>query len=166
MKYRAIGKNDLQMSAIAVSALKLRFALFTIVLLIGSHLSAQSTEETKLLQLSDKIFHLEVESKIDSLENLFDEHFLVVGSDGVSQTKAQYIARLRSGDFVHNDITISENNAIVSSNTASVFGKGKFTVTVSGNKVIMLLSYIEVFTRQHANAEWKVLAMHASKLQE
>jgi len=140
--------------------------LISAFLLIAGHIFAQSSTETDLLQLSQKIFRLEVENKIDSLERFFDDKFVVVGSDGASQTKAQYITRLRSGSFVHNDIKVEDNKATIAGNTATVVGKGTFTVTVSGNKVVLPLSYIEVFTRPDANADWKVLAMHASRLQQ
>ncbi|MDE3143420.1 MAG: nuclear transport factor 2 family protein [Bacteroidota bacterium] len=125
----------------------------------------QTSTETEILRLSDQIFKWEVENKIDSLEKIFDEKFIVVGSSGESQTKKQYITRLKSGNFLHNSIDVETNTVTVSNNTATVIGKGKFDVTVSGNKITLILSYLEVFSRSNTEDNWKILGMHASVLQ-
>ena len=125
---------------------------------------AQTPAKQQLLDLSARIFHWEVSGQIDSIENVFHQEFLVVGSGGEAQTKSQYIARLRNGTFVHNAIDINESEAVIAGNTASVIGKGVFTVTSGGKQVILHLSYIEVFTRSGDHDPWKVLAMHASAI--
>ena len=132
-------------------------------LFIHSH--GQSKSEADVLSLSKKIFIWETENRIDSIEKIFDEKFVVVNGAGESQTKKQYITTLQSGNFTHNNIDIEENLATVKNNTATVIGKGKFTVTNSGKKVTLSLSYIEVFTRVNKKDNWKVLAMHATVLQ-
>jgi predicted ABC-type sugar transport system permease subunit len=116
------------------------------------------------LKLSSTIFKWEVQNKIDSLETLFHSKFVVVGSDGKSQLKNQYISRLKSGSFVHDSIKVEEQTAVVSGNTAIVSGKGRFYVTLSGNKVQLHLSYMEVFTRENIRKQWQVLAMKANIL--
>lgn len=137
------------------------FALF----LIAFQSFSQSSSENEILALSDQIFKWEVANKIDSLEAVFDEKFVVVSGDGSSQNKSQYLTVLRSGNFLHNSIDVIEHTAAIADNTATVIGKGKFTVTISGNKVTLLLSYIEVFTRLDSKKQWKVLAMHATVLE-
>ena len=126
---------------------------------------AQTSNESEILKLSNQIFKWEVENKIDSFEKIVDEKFVVVGSSGESQSKQQYMARLKSGNFIHDSIAVETNTATVSNNTAFVFGKGKFNVTVSGKKVTLILSYMEVFTRSKVGDNWKIIAMHASALQ-
>lgn len=138
----------------------------TIAILFVLNGFGQTSDKTEILQLSDQIFKWEVENKIDSVANIFHEQFLVVGSDGTAQTKAQYIARLKSGNFIHDSIDVEDNKITVSDNTAIVIGKGKFNVTVSGKKASLHLSYMEVFTRTNANAGWKVLAMKANLLEK
>jgi Domain of unknown function (DUF4440) len=140
-------------------------SILTVTLfLIASHVFAQSEAEAEILQLSKQIFNWEVENKTDSLENLFDEKLMVVSSAGETKNKEQYLATLRSGNFVHNSIDVEESVAVVVNNTAMIVGKGRFAVTVSTNKVTLRLSYTEVFTRPDQNKPWKILAIHASKL--
>ena len=47
----------------------------------------QSPAETEIIKLSNRIFKWEVENKIDSLEKLFDEKFVVVNGSGESKFK-------------------------------------------------------------------------------
>lgn len=140
-------------------------SLLIVCLLMGFQSFSQTSAEKDILKLSEKIFTWEVTNQIDSLEKVFDEKFVVVGGDGSSQYKKQYITVLRSGNFVHNSIDVSESLATVVNNTATVVGKGKFTVKVSGNKITLPLSYIEVFTRPNPKKPWTVLAMHATVLE-
>lgn len=142
----------------------IKTCLLVIFLLTGFQSFSQSNSEKEILKLSVAIFKWEVENKIDSLENIFHEKFIVIGSDGNSQLKNQYIDRLKSVSFVHDSINIEGNSAIVFGNTAIVSGKGKFTVTVSGKKVELHLSYMEVFARENSKKAWKVLAMKANIL--
>lgn len=129
------------------------------------HGFGQTTAEADILKLSSNVFQWETGNQIDSLEKIFDDKFVVVSGTGESLTKKQYMAKLRGGNFVHNSIDVEENTAIVADNTATAIGKGKFTVTVSGNKIALHLSYLEVFTRPNPTRQWKILAMHATVLQ-
>jgi Domain of unknown function (DUF4440) len=125
----------------------------------------QSPEEAQVLTLSGDIFKWETENKIDLLENIFSDKFVLVNSAGINQTKDQYLTLLRSGNFVHDSIRVEKNMATVVDNTATVVGKGKFIVTHSGKRMTLILSYLEVFTRPNIDQGWKILAMHASILQ-
>lgn len=140
------------------------FLLF-IALLISFQSFSQTSSEKEILKFSKKIFKWEVANKIDSLANVFHEKFVVLSSDGGSQFKNEYLNRLKNGDFIHDSIEVEEDTATVSGNTAIVTGKGKFAVTISGKKVALRLSYMEVFTRSNPKKPWKVLAMKANSIQ-
>jgi hypothetical protein len=142
----------------------MKITLTAFIILLALKGFAQSPAEADVLNLSNKIFAWEVGGKIDSLENVFDEKFVVVNGAGEIQTRKQYIANLTGGNFIHDSIEIAENTAAVVNNTATVVGKGKFTVTNNGNKVTLRLAYLEVFTRPGPTAPWKILAIHASRL--
>ena len=140
--------------------------LLLILLVASLHSFSQSTSENEIIKLSDKIFSWEVNNKIDSLATIFHDQFIVVGSNGNSQGKIEYINRLKSGAFIHDSINIEERTATVLENTAIITGKGKFAVNASGNKVTLHLSYMEVFTRPNKKAAWQVLAMKANALEK
>ena len=126
---------------------------------------AQTPAETTVIKLSNKVFTWEMENKIDSIDNVFDEKFMAYTSGGQTQPKQQYMAVFKSGNITHNSIEVEENTATVINNTATVAGKGKFTITVGGNKKTIHLSYLEVFIRTDEKSSWKMLALHAGLLQ-
>jgi hypothetical protein len=136
-------------------------ALIAVLLLTVFQSFSQTTSEKEVLQLSADIFKWEVENNFTALETIFHEQFVVFSSNGMNQFKKDYLIRLQSGNFIHNSIIVEENKAKVTENTAVVVGKGRFGVTVSGNKADLHLDYIEVFTRKDATSPWKILAMKA-----
>ncbi len=137
--------------------------LFLLVVVFTSvQLFAQTNTEKEVLSVSKQIFRLEVENKIDSLENLMHEKLTVVNSKGETLNKQQYIATFRSGSFVHNSIDIEENTVSLIDNIATVAGKGNFNITAAGNNLIRHLSYIEVFIKTKTG--WKLFALKASVL--
>jgi hypothetical protein len=133
-----------------------------LILFISTLVLAQSPEEPNLLKLSAKIFRWEVESRFDSLESTLADRLIVLNSAGATQTKPEYLARLKSGGFIHNDIQVVQSAAVVADNTGAVTGKGLFKVTINGKQSAMHLTYLEVFTRSSPKTEWKLLALHAS----
>ncbi|MCC7525309.1 MAG: nuclear transport factor 2 family protein [Chitinophagaceae bacterium] len=135
-----------------------------IMLLLSINCFCQSSTENEVLEISRQIFRWEVENKIDSVANILAEQFVAASSDGSVITKKDYIERLSARNFTHNAITVSEQSAVISGNSAIVIGAGKFDITVSGRQRISQLSYIEVFIRERNGKPWKMLALKASAI--
>lgn len=135
-----------------------------IMLLLSINCFCQSSTENEVLEISRQIFRGEVENKIDSVANILAEQFVAASSDGSVITKKDYIERLSARNFTHNAITVSEQSAVISGNSAIVIGAGKFDITVSGRQRISQLSYIEVFIRERNGKPWKMLALKASAI--
>jgi hypothetical protein len=140
----------------------MKIILTALLLLITGVVSAQSKQEARILALSKAVFRWNITNQVDSLANIFDEKFMMVTGTGDVHKKDQYLTFLRSGNFVHNNIDVEENIATVENSTATVVGKGKFTLTIYDSKVAMHLSYMKVFTKTRNN--WKLLALHFSVL--
>jgi hypothetical protein len=145
-----------------VSRINIKIMLTVLLLLMTGLVFAQSRQEAQILALSRTIFRWETTNQLDSLANILDQKFIVVSGAGETQTRDQYLTMLRSGNFEHNNIDVEESIVTVENSTATVVGKGNFTVTISGNKVTLRLSYIEVFIKSRNS--WKLLAFHASVL--
>jgi ethanolamine utilization protein EutA (predicted chaperonin) len=140
----------------------MKIILTALLLLITAAVSAQSKQEAQVLALSKTIFRWDITNQVDSLANIFDEKFMMVTGTGDIHKKDPYLTFLRSGNFVHNNIDVEENIATVENSTATVVGKGKFTLTIYGSNVTMHLSYMEVFIKTRNS--WKLLALHFSVL--
>jgi len=145
-----------------MNQIHMKLKLTAVLLFIIGAVSAQSKQEAQILALSKTFFRWETTNQVDSLAGLFDQKFMLVSGPGEIQTKDQYLATLRSGNFVHNSVDVEENTATVQNGTATVVGKGKFTVTISGNKTTARLSYIKVFTK--ISSGWKLLLLQVSVL--
>ena len=140
----------------------MRSLLIVLALILSNQLFAQTQDELNIKKLSAIIFRFEVENKIDSLENIIHEKFISVGSNGSIQTKNQFLDRLKGGNFIHNKIEIEDNKSIIFENTATLVGKGKFTVTISGQTDTKHLSYMLIFIKTQSNNTWKLFALKAS----
>lgn len=131
-------------------------------LFFASSVSSQTPAKTAILNLSKKIFQLEVEGKLDSLADLFDDDMMIVNSGGTKKSKQEYLADLKSGKPVHNSIEVKEETANLFTNTAIVIGKGVFTVTINTTQATFNLSYMEVFVKDEKS--WKLVGLHATRL--
>lgn len=135
-----------------------------LLVLLANQGFSQSAPQSALLKQSHEIFRLEVENRIDSLAFILDDHLVVLNSAGATQAKAQYLERLKSGNFRHDDIRVEESAATIAGNTGVVTGKGTFTITANDKQSVLHLAYSETFTRTGTHAEWKLLALHASAI--
>ena len=140
----------------------MKATLVFLAIIISSHVFSQSSTESAVLNLSKDIFRWELQGKFDSLANHFDDQLVIISSAGLKKGKTEYLADLKNGKPVHNSIDVQESSANINGSTAIVWGKGVFVVTVNENKMTLNLSYMEVFKNDNNN--WKLLALHASRL--
>lgn len=124
---------------------------------------SQTKEEAAVKALSATIFKWEVAGSADSLSAVFHDQLQVWGTSGAPVNKTEYLQRLGSPNFIHNNVTVENSAALVVNNTAIVNGEGLFDLTISGNKTILHLSYTEVFTRADASKPWLLLSIHAKQ---
>jgi len=149
-------------SSFSSKRIKLLFSSALLLLSTGSF--AQSKAESKVLQLSKDLFRWEVEGKIDSVSQLFDEKLIVIGSKGNKRGKNEYLTDLKNGKPIHNSIDVQESSSTVTGSTAIVVGKGVFVTTVNAVQATSHLSYMEVFVKEARG--WKLIALYANRLPE
>ena len=137
--------------------------LFTLVmLLVAIHSFGQTKTELEISKLSKDFFRWEIAVKMDSLENLLDDRFVVVNSKGLMPTRSDYLLNIKEGRPVHNSIDVEESKVTIFGKTAILAGKCVVIATMNGNKSTTHLSYTEVF--ENKNKRWKMIALHACKL--
>ena len=129
---------------------------------LANHGLAQSEAESEILSVSGDMFRWEIEGKLDSLANLFDDKLILVSSSGMARSKTEYLADLKAGKPLHQSVDIQRASASIRDKTAVVWGKGIFVVSVDDHKSTFNLSYLEVFIRE--GRTWKLMALHASRM--
>lgn len=122
---------------------------------------SQINEEASVKDLSAKIFKWEVAGNTDSLSSVFHDRLQVWGTSGDPVNKTEYLQRLSSPAFIHNNVTIKKSTAVIADNTAIVNGEGIFELTIEGNQTTLHLSYTEVFTRINHSMPWMLLTITA-----
>lgn len=139
--------------------------IITTIIAITAVFSAfsQSREEETVIDLSAQIFKWEVAGSSDSLRVVFHDKLQVWGTSGAPVDRTEYLQRLSSPNFIHNNVTIEKSAALIANNTAIVNGDGIFDLTISGNKTTLHLSYTEVFTRADASKPWMLLSINAKQ---
>lgn len=139
--------------------------IITTIILFTSAISAfsQTKDEAAVKDLSAKIFKWQVAGLTDSLSSVFHDKLQVWGTSGDAVNKADYLRRLSSPDFIHNNVTIEKSTALIADNTAIVNGYGIFDLTISGNKTTLHLSYTEVFTRVSSSKPWMLVTITAKQ---
>ena len=140
----------------------MKIIFIALLVLNANAITAQSKQDAEILTLSRTIFRWDTTNQIDSLNNIIHEKFVVATGTGEVEKRDEYLNSLRSGKFVHNSIDVEESIVTVENSTATVIGKGKFSITISGNKLTLHLSYIEVFIK--VRNSWKLFALHFSVL--
>ena len=122
---------------------------------------AQTKEESAIMNLSRTKFRWMVEGKTDSLNIILDERLSYIHSNGWVQTKKEFIEDFK-GKLIYHDISISEMHVRVYRRSAVVTGKGRFTVSLNGNRSETNLFFTEVYIRN--GNKWKLASRHANRL--
>jgi hypothetical protein len=138
-----------------------RILVLTFSIITFSLVRAQSPEQA-VLDLSERKFNWMIRMHYDSLESVLDDRVMFIHSNGWTETKSELIADLKSGKLRYVAIEVIESSARLYSNSAIVTGKGKFTVVLDGNDLVINLYYTEVYVLKNGN--WLLASRHANRL--
>lgn len=138
-----------------------RILVLTFSIITISLVRAQSPEQA-ILDLSERKFNWMIRMHYDSLESVLDDRLMFIHSNGWTETKSELIADLKSGKLRYVAIEVIESSARLYSNSAIVTGKGKFTVVLDGNDLVINLYYTEVYVLKNGN--WLLASRHANRL--
>ena len=140
-----------------------RLAIGMIILISLLDAFGQSKQEKEVLDLSMIKFKWLVNKNVDSLRYVLDDRLTYIHSNGWVQTKTELIDDLLSGKLTYDKIEVIENSVRVYPKSAVVTGRGKFTATLNGNTIDLMLSYTETYVLQ--KRDWKLVSRHASRVQ-
>jgi hypothetical protein len=140
----------------------MRYAIVVILLLVANVVLAQTTEEQKVLALSNKKFKWLIEKQADSLVKLLDERVLYIHSNGYAQSKSNVIEDLKSGKLIYKKVDVIEALARVYPNLAIVTGKGMFLGAIDERPFELELLYTEVYVLN--KKKWLLVSRHANRL--
>lgn len=140
---------------------ELRLLLFVSFLLCSPVLIAQSKVEAKVLKLSSDKFRWLTSGQLDSLKGVLHPGVQYIHSNGWIQTRDEILADVSSGKLVYQAIDVKAAAVRLYHKTAIVTGSGKFTVLMTGNPLVIDLSYTEVYLKR--GARWLLVSRHANR---
>jgi hypothetical protein len=136
----------------------LKITLSISIFLLTYQVFSQSKSELEIINLSNTKFRWQLEGKLDSLSNMFDDKIILQHASGKIQSKNEYLENLKSGMLVYNKIDVKENSVRIIGATAILIGKVDFNVSINGEKKDFNFSFTEVYTKNKKS--WS-LALYA-----
>ena len=107
-------------------------------------------------------FEATTKNDLDTLASLLADDLTYVHSSAAQDTKAQYLAALKSGATRYHSIEPSDIRVRVYGDTAIVTGVAKISVTANGKPLNNSLRYTDVWVRR--NNQWQMVAWQSTRL--
>ncbi len=118
--------------------------------------------EKDLLALEDRRYAAMIAIDEPALAACFGDDLIYVHSSGAVDTKASYIAAIKSGKFRYNKCDRFEEKVRIYGDTALVTGRGVFEAVVEGTARTLRLRYLNVWTKTAAG--WKFVGWQSCPL--
>lgn len=121
-----------------------------------------SATEKDILALEDKRYAAMIAKNEAALADLFADDLIYVHSSGGVDTKASYIAAIKSGKFDYRKCDRFEEKVRVYGDTALVTGRAVFEAVVEGTPKTLRLRYLNVWTKTAGG--WKFVGWQSCPL--
>ena len=137
-------------------------ALGTASFLRSSGVSAQSSEETAVLQAVAALNQAMLDADRSRLEDLLADELSYGHSGGTIQTKAQFVDSIVSKETIYKSIALTEPLTVIAGNNAIVRHVAAVEYENAGKAGTAKIGVLQVWVRQ--DARWRLLARQAFKL--
>jgi hypothetical protein len=119
-------------------------------------------DEKQVLAADDRRYAAMVDADLTALEELFAEELSYTHSSGVRDTKAEYLAKVRSGYYDYHRIDHPVERVVVVGDTAVVVGRMTADLHVDSTRKTIDNLALAVWTR--TSGGWRLLAYAPSPL--
>jgi hypothetical protein len=142
----------------------LRGALVLVALVAALAVPTASAGEAEkeVLGTQDRRFALTAGGDLDELERMLTEDMNYTHSSAAVDTKAQFLATLRSGKVRYLSIEPEERSVRVYGHTAVVQGVAHLLVKVEERDVDVRLRFTELYVEQ--DGAWKMALWHSTRV--
>jgi uncharacterized protein (TIGR02246 family) len=121
-----------------------------------------SGDEASLRAIEEKWDTASLKGDAASLATIFADGFITTDTDGKVRTKAETLARVKSGAVKYQNAKADDLKISVFGDTAVVNGRWKGKFVEDGKATEATERFTDVFVRQ--NGQWRCVASHASPL--
>jgi len=130
---------------------------------VAVHAANDSKIERELRKLDDERVEALVGGDIATLERFFADDLIWTHGTCQVQTKAEFIADLRSGKRAYKSIKDSDIQVRVHGRMGIVTGQTDYRLAYGAQEVDISLRFTEVFY-ENPNGQWQMVAWHSTQL--
>lgn len=106
-----------------------------------------------------------INKDIETLENNWADQYILTIPTGVSYTKSEYIARLKSDEVEYLDIKSTDTEIRISGDTAVVTGQIISRIKIRGEELsLQPARFTSTFVKR--NGRWQIIARHECRIEQ
>jgi len=118
--------------------------------------------EQEIRQRETRRFEAVVRGDIAALDDILSDDLSYTHATGVHETKAEFIAKLKSGQLKYESLTPEDMLVRVYGTTGVVTGVARVKVQVKGEPLSFQLRFTDVYVMK--GDRWQMVAWHATRL--
>jgi len=116
----------------------------------------------QLLDVLDRRVAAMLKNDFAALEALLDDALVYTHSSGRVETKAEFIAALRSGQLKYVAADLDDLRVRIYGSTALVTGHARMTVESGGRQRVLEIRFLDVYLRR--DARWRQVAWQSTRI--
>ena len=140
------------------------FFSVSMALLVAQALPAQPPDNIKseMRDLETGRFRALTEADVPALERLLSDDLIYTHASGWRQTKAEFLASIRSGELLYHFFASDDLNVRSYGNVVLVTGHAAAKVRAKGQELNVSLLYLEAYVKQ--DGLWQLVAWQATRV--
>jgi ketosteroid isomerase-like protein len=117
--------------------------------------------ELEIKNLETRRFQAMTRADVPALENLLSNDLVYTHATGWRQSKAEFLASLRTGEIQYHSIASDNVKVRVYGSTAVVTGTASIKAKAKGQELSVELVYLEAFVKQ--DGRWQLVAWQSTR---
>jgi ketosteroid isomerase-like protein len=136
----------------------------SVALLAAPAVPAQPQEniQSEIRNLEMLRFRALTGADVPALERLLSDDLIYTHASGWRQTKAEFLASIRSGELLYHSFASDSANVHGYGNVVMVTGHAAAKVRAKGQELNVSLLYLEVYVKQ--DGRWQLVAWQSTRL--
>lgn len=122
----------------------------------------QANIESEIRNLEARRFRALTEADVPTLERLLSDDLTYTHASGWRQTKAEFLASIRSGELLYHSFASDEVKVRVYGNVVLVTGRASAKVRAKGQELNVSLLYLEACVKQ--DGRWQLVAWQTTRV--
>jgi ketosteroid isomerase-like protein len=118
--------------------------------------------DLEIRSLEARRFQSLAAADVPALENLLSDDLVYTHATGWRQTKAEFLASVRTGEIKYHSFTSTDVKVRVYGSTALVTGRASVKARAKGQELNVELVYLEAFVKQ--DGRWQLAAWQSTRV--